>query len=346
MLLIAWEGVDVVRRAIPRLAAISGINSVELESLAAMVGQALDDRSRRVPRQHVVSRVLLRQFCEDVPEGPGLLSTYLLQSRSWKALPPSSVARVSNFVKTDSKETEDLWNLTETNLPTALRAALSSDPFADPRCVKTIKDAIILHLTRSYELREYHERRWAESLAVVRNWVLSQDASEIERRFRDKHHGLVPPSRRYARKEMVDDLLAEPRRLGASGFMFRVTVADYFTEACQRTSHWGLEILNPERGEFLIGDNPAFTIGHGRGALGFTEGVFLPNASSVVLPLAPYRLAALGSKNRLTVLGETWVAELNAFQVRKARNQIFMRPGSSLGEFVQQTRSAAGTPPL
>jgi hypothetical protein len=346
MLLIAWEGVDVVRRAIPRLAAVSGTSSVELESLVAMVRRALDDRSPRIPGQHVVSRVLLRQFCEDVPEGPGLLSTYLLQSRSWKALPPSSVARVSNFVKIDSTETEDLWNLTETDLPSALRAARSSDPFADPRHVKTIRDAIVLHLIRSYELREYHDRRWAENLAVVRNWLSSHDGSEIERRFRDKHRGLLPPSRRYAREEMIDDLLAEPRRLGASGFMFRVTVADYFTEVCQRTSRWGLEILYPERGEFLIGDNPAFTIGHGRGALGFTEGVFLPNASSVVLPLAPHRLAALGPANRLTPLAEPCVAELNAFQVRKARNQVFIRPASSLAEFVHLTRSAAETPPV
>jgi hypothetical protein len=71
MLLIALEGIDVIESQIPQLAAAGGVSGPQLETLVAMAPQALDDQSPRVPGQHVVSKVLLPEFCEDQPEGRG-----------------------------------------------------------------------------------------------------------------------------------------------------------------------------------------------------------------------------------------------------------------------------------
>jgi hypothetical protein len=137
---------------------------------------------------------------------------------------------------------------------------------------------------------------------------------------------------------MADDLLREPRRLSQSGYMFRMTVEDYFKKACDRISHRGLEIICPQHDEFLIGDTPAFTVDHKRGALGFRDGVSIDDATTIVLPLGPHRLVALGPKDEWVSVPQSFVEELNGFQVRKAVHQVFMRPGSGLQAFVKAQR--------
>ncbi len=320
------------------LSVASGIEVQQLTAMIATVRRALREDSPRVPEQHVVSKVLLGEFCTSKTRGPRMLCAYTLDHGCINARTPAAVGKVEHFVKIDSKKTEDLWSLTETRLPAALNAARDPGIFDSPNHVATIKNAVALHVVRSLELWESHKRLWDQGLARLREWLLSQPEDALQRSFGSRHLGLLAPSGRRGRELMVDDLMEASRRLFGSGFLFRIDVEDYFTKACELLVRMGLEIICAEEGEFLIGDVPAFTVDRKRGALGFLEGVALATASTVFLPLGPRRLAALGPTNTWGSISESQVHVLNSLQIRKARRQVYMRRGSELAEAVRTQR--------
>lgn len=155
-------------------------------------------------------------------------------------------------------------------------------------------------------------------------------------------HGLLPPSARAAGEIISTRLLAETRGLYESGAIFRLRVVDMFHLARQRAANAGLEIIRPAEGEFLIGDVPAIPIDPKRQALGVMGGVPFAEASTVILPLGPRRLAALGRANTFRSVSASFVQQLNAFQIMKAQTHVFMRPGSMLESFVLSQRPPTG----
>ena len=74
-------------------------------------------------------------------------------------------------------------------------------------------------------------------------------------------------------------------------------VEDLFGQAREWMSGLGLEILTPASGEFLIGDVPVLTIRHDRTQAGVLGGIALGDANTVIMPLGPHHLAALGTAN-------------------------------------------------
>ena len=56
--------------------------------------------------------------------------------------------------------------------------------------------------------------------------------------------------------------------------------------------------------------------------------------TTVFLPLSPTRLAALGRTDRFEAVGARAVRQANARQVTKARDYVYMHPGSGLDAFV------------
>jgi hypothetical protein len=71
-------------------------------------------------------------------------------------------------------------------------------------------------------------------------------------------------------------------------------------------------------------------------------GVPFADASTVILPLGPRRLAALGRTDTFRSVPGSFVKQLNAFQIMKAQTHVFMRPGSELESFVLTQRPPTG----
>jgi hypothetical protein len=82
---------------------------------------------------------------------------------------------------------------------------------------------------------------------------------------------------------------------------------------------------SPQYGKARLRDDAT---GHALGVLG---GVPFADASTVILPLGPRRLAALGRTDTFRSVPEAFVKQLNAFQIAKAQTYVFVRPGSGLG---------------
>jgi hypothetical protein len=167
VLFAAGVNLDLFEQHIPDLAAATGVGQVRLHEIVKVARTALDDTSPRVPDQHVVSQVLLRQFTIPIKSGDRL-SAHSLQFGKSKLRAPRGVGKLEHFVKIDSQETEDLWGQTEQHLPAALAAARTRRIFANPKHVAVIKDAIALHFARSLELLQAHAMLWEHGLARTR----------------------------------------------------------------------------------------------------------------------------------------------------------------------------------
>jgi len=158
-----------------------------------------------------------------------------------------------------------------------------------------------------------------------------------------RKHGFVAHGSAVA-EEIAEDLLSTAKNLYESGAYFRLRVVDVFEEARRMAASARPEIIRPNRSGsyFLLGDVPAISYDAGRGALGISGGVPFGDATTVFLPLTPTRLAALSRVDRFEAVPARAVRQMNAFQVDKARDYVYMRPGSALEAFVASQRPPAG----
>jgi hypothetical protein len=107
LLFIAGVGPDAVDLTIAGLDAALGTSSpgpAGLGDLVAKARAAMSASSPKVARQHVISRAILRRFCEPGPGNAGLqLMRHDLLNGTARPNGPGGVGYVRNFVKIDSQ---------------------------------------------------------------------------------------------------------------------------------------------------------------------------------------------------------------------------------------------------
>jgi len=318
-----------------------GIASPGFDGLSELVSRAKQACSTAAPlvrEQHVVSRVILRQFCEvmDVRAGQQLVLWDLDKATS-KVTGPGGAGFLVDFVKIDSKATEEIWQAVENSMGAAIAAAQDGTLLSRPDLVATLRDAIALHFARSHPVREVHHSVGDD---IYERAVTEVAASPISvEAFRRAHGGIVPAGpegRRLGAESFLGDF--KPRY--DDGTLFRLRVEDLFDAVRDHFASSGLEILVPSNNgnEFLVGDTPALTVNLKNGAAGIAEGVGLANADTVVLPLAPRLAAALGPADGIGTVSDVWVDALNALQVRLARRYVHNRPGADFAARIKAWR--------
>jgi hypothetical protein len=333
-------GFDVVERRKNDIAAISGVPVARIQEIVDTGRQALNTASPRRREQHLISQALMRQFCIPTTQGDRLLS-YNLRFGGTRLLPTRQVGKLRDFVKIDSEATELLWSRTEQDLPAAIKAAQTRRVLQNPRHVELIKDAIALHFARSLDTLEWIEQNLKQMLANARAVYLA-DRPAMEQLFYQKHGYYASGS--TVAEEIADDLLRDATALQQSGAYFRLRVVDIFEEARGISAAAHLEIIWSRRSQFqfLFGDVPAITVGAGGAALGIPGGVPFGDATTVFLPLSPWRLAALRRADNFEAVGARAVRRANAMQVARAHDYVYMRSGSGLEAFVATERPPTG----
>ena len=113
-------GLEAFERNVPWIAQQTHITEARLREIADVARQARDENSPTIPDQHLVSQVLMRQFCITTTQGPRMTEYSLKFGTKSRPVSPKSVAKLENFVKIDSAETEAVWRQTETKLHDAL----------------------------------------------------------------------------------------------------------------------------------------------------------------------------------------------------------------------------------
>jgi hypothetical protein len=327
-------GFDEFERNIPAVAAISGASITSLEQIVAIGRQALSIASPVVKEQHLVSRVLLRQFCVPNARGEAQLLAHSLQYGRARLTGPGGVAKRDHFVKIDSQETEHVWGQVEQDLSKTLAAIRTRRVLRDPHFVTLLKEAVALHFARSLDTLEMQETLMRQTLEQRRVAYLD-DWEQMRELYFKKHHLYPPLASRATREEIADDLLEQTKQLSESGVLFRLRVVDLFEKARVMAGWMGLRIMSPRSGEFLVGDVPAIPINEDTGASGLLGGVALGDATMIVLPLSPTRLLALArGPDEFVRIPAGMVRELNRYQIAHAKTQVATRPGSGLTDLV------------
>ncbi|MFG2440725.1 DUF4238 domain-containing protein [Streptomyces sp. NPDC048508] len=309
--------------------AVSG--SDDLERIVELVPEA----SANVRRQHVVSQVLLKQFAAPVKHQSGLqLQPYDLRhpGRRLKTRAPRGVAQIEYFVPFASASLEARWGEIEQELPTAFAAVKAGTAVDDPRVNANLRDLIALHYIRSQHYREVFQRIFAESYAAQRRWLLAEGAHILQAASLERTglHTTGPQGLAHRADELLSSM-AEAYRTGA---LLRVRIEDAFGKARQFTAKLALEILEPDEGEFLIGDNPALTVRNERDKL--HHSMALGDSQSVVLPIGPRHMLALGPVNMQGSIPRAVVDRMNVLQIKAARRYVYTCPGSPLAPMIQE----------
>jgi Protein of unknown function (DUF4238) len=190
----------------------------------------------------------------------------------------------------------------------------------------------VLHYVRSYQYRRVHQGAFERARASVSVKLAGKFPEPLAREaFREtglhltERGALTAYAERYvARSEMVRD--------HQSGKLFRSSIENAFRKVQQMASTWRMEIITPESCQFLIGGNPGLTIRRAANG-GLEHGMAFGDAMTMVLPVGPRCLLALGPDNLTGTVTADVVEAFNTRQVLAAERYVYMHPHSRLEDF-------------
>jgi hypothetical protein len=293
--------------------------------------------SLAVHKQHLVSGVLLGQFAAPIGQrGAAQVYSFNLEHPHAKlrgrGLETCGRAPVDDFVQFASRSLEHVWWRVENDLSATFAAVRDGCALQPP------------HLDRLRALVAVHHARSIQYYAVFEDNLLR--ASQQARRFWQQYPAVLDavaasrlalPGGDADRRERAFQELSRPiSEWIKAGALFRVLMESRYW----RTRHWlrgfGVEILTPSRGEFVVGDIPALTVRKGLPSAGVNGGIGYAIADALILPVAPgYLIRVVDGPSRYAEIGGEEVNEFNAWQVRAAFRHVYLRPGSGLEEFIR-----------
>ncbi|MEU1457247.1 DUF4238 domain-containing protein [Streptomyces avermitilis] len=283
-------------------------------------------------RQHLISQVLLKEFTMPEPKGGSRqLLPFDLHNpqRVHKRMPTSRCGWVENFVAVDSPSVEALWGDVERRVPAALAAVHAGTPFADPRHVAVLRDLIALHYIRSLHYRDAHTGAVERARTRVAAKVITQYPEQLRlEALRETGLYLSGPAALGAFTQRLIERSTESDKL------FRTRIEDDFHKMRDLASTRRLEVITPETGQFLIGDNPALTLcAKGNRTI---YGMPFEGAQTLLLPISPRHMLSLGTEDVRLTVPQSFVDRLNAVQVHAAHRYVYLHPESGLKRFVER----------
>ncbi|MEU7810455.1 DUF4238 domain-containing protein [Micromonospora chalcea] len=312
---------------------MSDLDPLNRSALARRVEELRAEASNNIEEQHVLSRVILKQFTDD----RHLLHAVSVIDRNAMTLKkgPRGVGKVPNFVPQASRSAEELWGRTENLIPRVIKLCQQDRLHDDPAAVAVVRDIVALHYIRNRGLLTIHKRGYEQIRAELRRNARNMPGYE---------QGFRRQFRRALRDDEDHDAYFEvlARKTDSdfrSGLLFRASVERMFMRCRQWMVEKPVQLLHPEGGMFLIGDSPVISVDH-LGRLGPENGVAIGDAIQILMPLTPRTLIAFGPSATGVVPAEI-VAELNTLQVRAAHEYVFVHPASGLEDFVRTVRFGA-----
>ncbi|MFJ1958244.1 DUF4238 domain-containing protein [Streptomyces microflavus] len=293
----------------------------------------------QISQQHLVSQVLLKQFTMAEPDdrGPQVRPVDVCYpERSNKLKSTRACGWSEAFVAYESASAEDLWSSVERRAPAAFEAVHAGTPFSDPLHVETLRDLIVLHYVRSHRYRNVYTNAFETVRVKVRSEVVGRFPEPLRHEaFRQTGLHLTGERALHAFAERLVEQSETTRDFG-TGALFRTSIEHMFNKVRAMASNWHLEVLTPESGQFLVGDNPAVTVRTDTRPWAYNMAI--GDAHSVVLPITPRHLLALGTKNIVSTIPRDLMDQINTVQVLAADRYVYMHPGSRrLEAFARKT---------
>ncbi|MFF2518883.1 DUF4238 domain-containing protein [Streptomyces sp. NPDC058086] len=286
-----------------------------------------------VKRQHLISQVLLAQFATPIRQTAGLhVRPHDLRNpqRLCKARTPRGVGWIEDFVPYASASIEQVWKQVEQHLPEVFASVAAGTALNEPDTVSLLRDVLALHWVRSQHYRDLHKVIFRAFYQERLRRFLDEDQVLLQLAVWERTGLLV--SGREGLTLHAERVLAPMADAYESGALFRVRIEASFAKARSLLASHAVQILLPEQGEILIGDNPALTVR--RDGLRLSYNMALGDAHSVVLPIGPSYVLSTGPQPEYLRLRAAEVDELNTLQICAARRYVYTRPGSALRPFI------------
>jgi hypothetical protein len=297
------------------------------------------DTTKPIKDQHVVSAVVLRQFHDPHRGKLERLNVKRPEARE-KLVNAKRTGFARDFLTYATVSAEARWQAIENDLPAALAAIDSgSEPLSDEHRA-TIMGIVALHMARNIRYSAVHDTTWRELVDRERARSLTdpQLVASLRREFRERYGlhaaGAESLGTAYdgAVQEAVDNQL--PDRVAR----FQVELKFFQLSAWLR--HASFQLLQPEGGEFIIGDSPTVLLDHDRQRFSGVWDLGLDSATHLAMPLRPDLAVRValdgGGQFTLDRIDETSVGEANELQVRTALHYVFYRPAEKRRQFVRR----------
>ncbi|MEU4836404.1 DUF4238 domain-containing protein [Streptosporangium sp. NPDC023615] len=307
--------------------------SLSTDQLLYRAMEALAEGQQETDDQHVISQTLLRRFAgRQGAEYNQLCYLNIKYPKKVYLGGSDKCGKVKNFVRCGSDSLEMVWKRVEDQLPHVFQAVDDGVAISSPECIDRIKNVIALHFTRSLQTAKVSQRAVTETEEQLR-LKYSSDPALLREYFRYKHR--LEPAGPDALEVALEEMIRQSGERVYDGSFFRARIEDMYRRVRESFSPLSVRIATPSQGEFLIGDVPALTVRWDMKSSGVLGGVALAQANTVILPLGPRALVALGKKNELLTLSKDQVEEANRRQIHAAQNYVYFRPGSGLEKTVR-----------
>ncbi len=304
----------------------------------------MPDVARNVADQHVVSKVVLKQFAEPFGNKCEVLLAALdrnYPARKMTTGGPDKYGKVRDYVRFASGSAEELWQRTETRLHDVIEAVKRDGAVAEPTHEALIRDAIALHFIRSIPTRAYHQDSWVKHREAARQQLRAQPKLLQEIHVQQFGWWTSDPERL---ERAIDWFYGPLDALVASDALFRYSLEERLGRLRTGFQAFELKVLTTHRSEFLIGDVPVLAMREGRGGLGIFDGVGVANADEIVMPLTPHHVAVLGRGSGAAEATDEEVDRYNTVEVMIAYKRVHFGPTSGLDQFVRTVLASLPDP--
>lgn len=305
----------------------SGVVKETLGMVPAHAGAVTDTPAAQPKKQHVVSRVVLKEWTV----GGRLRELNIAwPGARWRWSTPAGSGYVPRFVRVDAAKVEARWKKVEDRLPAALAELRQGGPV---RPGTETEDAVIaclaMHWARSKAVRDTSDRIYAEQRRLSMDRLAQLPGALDWAHFAATGvHAAGPEARRLANER----LHTGPPEI-VSGARFAERVIDFYEEALDWYGRQHLQIYDipADAPDLIVSDAPVLTPASAGTGLSPLSGVPLRKASSVAMPLGPRLAVSLNPvPERVTVTREH-AEELNAMQCRAAAEFLYRRPTADDG---------------
>jgi hypothetical protein len=250
---------------------------------------------------------------------------------------PDAVGYERDFITADPEGAEARWKEIEDRIPATLGAVAQSDEPLDAEVVRTVKQMIALHWSRS--LTAGYLDKLLRPLAVQesRRQILAEYPVELASDFYQQYRILPAGHETLTWHEERRPRVEDP----ALDRFFLERMVENYDMAMDRLERQAVEMLAADGdAEFVLSDFVTLTANRDRAVGGPLKGVPWNQATTILMPLGPRYLASIGPAPVRDTLAATEVERINRFLVHSSWERVFYRPSLELAAWLVETRPA------